>query len=200
MTIKLILIRHGATKSNEYGKYLGKTDESLSENGRQELRQKISEGWYPKAEFIAASPMKRCLETAELIYEGNPGFLTDKWMEIDFGRFEGKHYTQLKDDTAYQKWIDSNGTLSFPEGENRQQFITRSVSGFAEFCHTLSQVKKMPKTAAMVVHGGTIMAILSSFTNKDYFHYQCKNAEGYLCKLKLSYPVRICQVKKLKGQ
>lgn len=200
MTIKLILIRHGATNSNECGKYLGQIDESLSEYGRQELRQKIREGWYSKAEFIAASPMKRCLETAEQIYQGNPGFLTEKWMEIDFGRFEGKNYTQLKEDTAYQKWIDSNGTLSFPEGESKQQFIARSVFGFTDFCHVLSQVKPLPKTAAMVVHGGTIMAILSSFTKQDYFHYQCKNAEGYICELELSDSVRIRQIKKLKGQ
>ena len=35
--ITLILIRHGATKSNEERRYLGKTDESLSKEGAQQL-------------------------------------------------------------------------------------------------------------------------------------------------------------------
>ena len=37
-------------------------------------------------------------------------------------------------------------------------------------------------TTAMVVHGGTIMAILSKWTmpHQDYFHWQVKNGCGYL--------------------
>ena len=30
-----------------------------------------------------------------------------------------------------------------------------------------------------VVHGGTIMAVLSSFTGGEYFDFQVKNGEGY---------------------
>ena len=33
-----------------------------------------------------------------------------------------------------------------------------------------------------VVHGGTIMAILSSLNKDEYYNYQCKNAEGYICR------------------
>ena len=42
----------------------------------------------------------------------------------------GKNYEELKDDPCYQKWIDSNGTLPFPGGESREQFIRRSMEGF----------------------------------------------------------------------
>ena len=35
------------------------------------------------------------------------------------------------------------------------------------------------KRAAAVVHGGTIMALLSSYGTGDYFDYQCPNGEGY---------------------
>ena len=49
---------------------------------------------------------------------------------MDFGQFEGKNYEELKDNPDYQKWIDSNGTLPFPGGESREQFIRRSMEGF----------------------------------------------------------------------
>ena len=44
-----------------------------------------------------------------------------------------------------------------------------------------NQVLKMISITA-VVHGGTIMAILSSLNKDEYYNYQCKNAEGYICR------------------
>ena len=34
-----------------------------------------------------------------------------------------------------------------------------------------------------IVHGGTIMSVLSSLCGGDYFDYQVKNGEGYECLL-----------------
>ena len=141
--------------------------------------------------------MKRCVQTAELLFERNP-ILIPEWKEIDFGQFEGKNYEELKDDPCYQKWIDSNGTLPFPGGESREQFIRRSMEGFDRMMYDIlkrsekntgiqtdtdSQYLKcdrgteIPVTA--VVHGGTIMAVLSSLTGGEYFDFQVKNGEGY---------------------
>ena len=52
-----------------------------------------------------------------------------EWTEIDFGLFEGKNHRELSGNMAYQEWIDSNGTLPFPEGESREEFIDRSIAG-----------------------------------------------------------------------
>ena len=40
---------------------------------------------------------------------------------MNFGAYEGKNYEDLKNDSYYQKWIDSNGTLPIPEGESQQE-------------------------------------------------------------------------------
>ena len=45
-------------------------------------------------------------------------------------------------------------------------------------CHFREEI-----TAGAVVHGGTIMAILSSFYGGDYFDHQVKNGGGYRCLL-----------------
>lgn len=53
---------------------------------------------------------------------------------MDFGAFEGHNYQELSGDPAYQRWIDSGGTLPFPEGESREEFIRRNVAGY-EKCY-----------------------------------------------------------------
>ena len=43
--------------------------------------------------------------------------------------------------------------------------------------------KQDDTTVAYVVHGGTIMAVLSELYGGDYYDYHCGNGEGYLCNL-----------------
>ena len=40
------------------------------------------------------------------------------------------------------------------------------------------------KTIGMIVHGGTIMALLSRYGKGDYFDYQVANGKGYVCTVK----------------
>ncbi|MGF7143039.1 alpha-ribazole phosphatase [Anaerotaenia torta] len=196
--IDLILIRHGETPSNESGKYIGRTDESLSEKGRQRLEDGKNAGMYPKEGILVSSPMRRCRETAKLLYGSEP-LLIEEWREIDFGRFEGKNYKELCGDADYQAWLDSNGELPFPEGESREEFVLRCRKGLDKLLRMMPDMGSMAmaetesKTEAArypsviaAVHGGTIMALLSSYGSGGYFDYQCKNGEGYRCLLEIS--------------
>ena len=193
--VNLYLIRHGATKSNLRHAYLGKTDEALSDEGRQQIEDMKNKKCYPdKADILFCSPMIRCKQTANLIYPDTKQIVIDEWREIDFGRFEGKTYSELNGDEQYQRWIDSNAQLPFPNGESRDEFIKRTMSGL-EQCATF--MKKGIKTAVAAVHGGTIMAIISSLTGKDYYTYQVKNADGYMLTLILSDKIQITKLRRL---
>ena len=124
-------IRHGKTSGNEEKRYIGRTDEALSATGITEIEERMHKGLYPKADIVIHSGMKRTRETAELIYGAHREFVTEERLrECDFGTFEGKNYIELSGNSDYQKWIDSNGTLPFPNGEDREQFIHRCVDGF----------------------------------------------------------------------
>ncbi len=212
--IRMTFIRHGATASNREGRYLGKTDESLSEEGTKALQQYKEAKSYPAADILFSSPVKRCLETAQILYPGQTRIPIQipEWTEMDFGAFEGHNYKELSGDPRYQQWIDSGGTMPFPEGEGREEFIRRSIRGFehmvqqlkmpfekvAEFrqCNSgqdsnaeeeeaprrIEQVKSIQNVTA-VVHGGTIMALLSHFLGGDYFDYQVKCGQGYTGRL-----------------
>ena len=86
--IELYLIRHGKTYGNTLGRYIGITDESLCPEGREALQSYT----YPQAEAVYASPMKRCLETAKILWPELPVQSFHKLRECDFGEFENKNY------------------------------------------------------------------------------------------------------------
>ena len=62
----MALIRHGMTPGNEEHRYIGRTDEPLSQKGREQLLTLQKKGVYPAAACVAASPLERCRQTAEL--------------------------------------------------------------------------------------------------------------------------------------
>ena len=179
---KITWIRHGMTQANGEHRYIGKTDEPLSETGIRLLQEKKKEYFSSPPEFLYTSPMKRCVQTAELLFERNP-ILIPEWKEMDFGQFEGKNYEELKDDPCYQKWIDSNGTLPFPGGESREAFKCRSLTGFQK---AVTQcIRNNIKTAALVIHGGTIMNIMEEYADRPraFYEWHVKNGGGYLAEL-----------------
>lgn len=186
---ELILIRHGKTAGNLLGRYIGsRTDEPLCDEGREELAGKQ----LPEVERLYVSPMKRCVETAEILW---PGFDRKKMQKVtdlrecDFGDFENKNYKELSGNRDYQAWIDSNGTLPFPNGESMDAFKSRCLEAFARIVEEVSGAEQewiaSGKTgifrAGIVVHGGTIMAILEQYgyPKAAYFDYQVKNGCGY---------------------
>ncbi len=182
-TIKCIFIRHGITASNREHRYLGKTDEPLDEAGIQQIKQAAGSGIYDRAKNIKiySSPLCRCIQTAKIIFPDVEPKLVEDFSEMDFGEFELKNYEELSSDTryrdTYQAWIDSGGTLAFPGGESREEFIERCVRGFEQTIAALEG----NDTAVFVVHGGTIMAIMSHYCGGDYFDYQVKTGCGYSC-------------------
>ena len=271
--IELYLIRHGATKANREHRYLGRTEEPLSEEGREALKAFQKKGIYPDPASLQAlfvSPMERCRETAELLFGDCEQHMIPEFREMDFGLFEGKNYQDLRGNAQYQAWIDSNGTLPFPKGESREDFIARCRRGFEEMLrivtaegigrnvedknvedknaedknaendrnvknqkNTVNQkntdyqkntdnqkkLEKLENTEkqqnaakqktmdenlriAAVVHGGTIMAVCSSFTDGEYFDFQLGNGEGYRCKVTARQPsgeIQITDLCKLTG-
>ena len=172
--MKLVLIRHGQTIGNLKKRYIGTTDEPLCEEGKTALQTKK----FPAADIVIASPMKRCIETAKLIYPDRIPVLYNGLQECDFGDFEGKNYFELNNNADYQKWIESKGTGCFPDGEHPEHFKHRCLCAFEECVNTYS----FAESIAFVVHGGTIMSILEKYSRprKSYYDFQIENGCGYV--------------------
>lgn len=177
--LKIYLIRHGKTYGNTLGRYIGRTDEALCEEGIQMLSGKV----YPRAEGIYVSPLRRCIETADLIYPDQKVQIIDELAECDFGDFENKNYKELNQNPDYQTWVDSKGSLPFPDGESQEAFRCRCVKGFQKVIADC--LKKKRTSAAIVVHGGTIMSILEEYAvpHQDFYFWQTDNGRGYVAEL-----------------
>lgn len=176
--ISLVFIRHGATSGNLEKRYIGRTDEPLSETGISQAL-KLRDCNLPK-EYIFVSPMKRALETAKLIFPENGYVIEEDLKETDFGIFEGKTALELSENEEYRVWVESMCTLPVPGGESITEFKTRCVSAFERIVKTLPDESE----ASFVVHGGVIMAIMEEYAEEkgSFYDYHIKNGEVLSCK------------------
>lgn len=175
--MKIYLIRHGKTEGNLKKRYIGTTDEPLCEQGMAELENKKKP---PVPELLYVSPLLRCRMTAAILYPGVKQIIVPDFRECDFGEFENKNYQELSGNENYQKWIDSMGTLPFPQGERKEDFSHRCVNAFYQTVRIAKEQRA--SCIAMVVHGGTIMSILeqAALPAKTYYEFQVKNGCGFI--------------------
>ena len=113
------------TKGNLEKRYIGCSDEVLCQEGIRQLEEKRDAGIYreiPSDAVVWCSPKKRCIQTAQILFGKREIKIEDRLRECEFGDWEGKNYMDLRNDPRYQKWIDSGGTISFPNGEEIQAF------------------------------------------------------------------------------
>lgn len=177
--LKIWLIRHGMTEGNRHQRYIGVTDEALCPEGA-ELLNNFS---YPALKTVFVSPLRRCRETAEILFPGQKVRIIDQLAECDFGEFENKNYKELSGDPRYQAWIDSNGMMAFPGGESKEECATRNIEGFQRA--VTACIRENIEEAAMVVHGGTIMNIMEAYAlpKKAFYEWHLGNGCGYLVEL-----------------
>lgn len=173
--VEIILIRHGKTEGNKEKRYIGRTDQPLSEEGIAGIKENL--GRYPSVEKVYASPMKRTRQTAELIYPGQASELVDGLREMDMGVFEGKNHAELKNRPSYILWVATRGKISIPGGESMKYFGKRTMDAFTQVLGDM-QAEGI-KRSAVVAHGGTIMFIVSQLADDDYYKYMVNNGAGF---------------------
>lgn len=154
--MELYLIRHGRTNENIKGVYLGSSNPSLDKKGideSYEIKKKVKNLDMDK---IYVSPLKRCKETAEIIFENIEIEEVDELREIDFGAWEGKSYKEISVEylNEFQKFIDNYREFEFPEGENFKEFYERVKK-------VILNIKNSGlERVAIVAHEGTLRVIL----------------------------------------
>ena len=100
------------TEGNKKARYIGVTDEPLCPEGIEVLRKMD----YPGPDAVYVSPLKRCVQTAAILFPGEPVHIIEELSECDFGEFENKNYKELDGNADYQAWVDSRECCPFPEG------------------------------------------------------------------------------------
>lgn len=170
--MKIKFIRHGKCQSNMEGKFLSTAEESVCREGMQELRTYQKQGLYGQVDEVYTSPMVRCRQTAELLYPDQEIRIVKDFRESEFHSLE----------TA------CNQTLF--DGESPALFQKRTVAAFYDVVKSMEQDKKLTgmdgqteQTIALIVHAGTIMAILGALCpeKENFMEWHVPNGMGYEC-------------------
>ncbi|MEE3354098.1 MAG: histidine phosphatase family protein [Actinomycetota bacterium] len=99
----LYVVRHGRTEANAAGLLLGHLDPELDEVGeRQALAVARSLG---PVDRVVCSPLLRTRRTAEAftVRDGSPVEVDERWIEMDYGEFDGRPLTEVSPET-WELW------------------------------------------------------------------------------------------------
>lgn len=178
-TLKIHLIRHGATDANYDGRYIGcKTDLPLAPEGLNELRLLKDDIDYPEIERLYSSPMLRCCQTGAVLYPDFEPVMVEELKEYDFGSFENKTAAELESNPNFIPW--TSGRLSAPPGgEDNSEFIKRICVGFNKI--VLDMIEGGLTESAVIMHGGAIMMLLgvSAVPRRKPVEWTADNGRGY---------------------
>ena len=159
-------IRNALTDENLEGRYIGHTNVEISEEGKAQLAQMKDELVYPPVQAVFTSPLKRCTETARILYPDNKPLAIEGLIEYNFGEFENKTAEELEKHPIFPKWLAGEKGVEPPFGESNEAFEKRVLGTFEKIAEGL--MKTGTTSAAIVTHGGVIMAILAAFGIPEY--------------------------------
>ena len=168
MVQRLILIRHGDLGDRCRGRYIGRTDASLSAEGRRQAEALAGPVARLNGARFLASPLRRTRETAEIALGAHGRFeIVENLREIDFGRWEGMSFAEIAaaDPAAVDRWAALDDAFAFPEGEGIKAFRER-IGAAAE------RIAADPAgTVVVFAHGGVIRFLICHFLGLPDRHH-----------------------------
>lgn len=146
----IVLCRHGVTESNLAGRFLSRTDVPLSPLGVAQCRQLQIELEAFDFERCLVSPMRRCLETREIVAPQVPFEIEAALREIDFGTWEGEtlEWLQANDPSGLSQRRRDPVHFRPPQGE--------SFTDIAQRLRPAVETLRRPLRWLVVAHRGTL--------------------------------------------
>lgn len=160
--MQLYVLRHGTTLWNLEHKIQGATDIPLHEIGREEallIREKVRD---LPIQAIYTSPLKRALETAQLIHPDPtiPCIVDRALQEVSFGDWEGKTWDEVQGEyPTLLKQIPSSGYIDPPGGESFQQAAQR-------ICPFVDSLREKGENCLLVTHKAVVRFLFYCLTKK----------------------------------
>lgn len=168
------LYRHGITEENKRRAYLGWTDAPLSKDAIEVLEKR--EFVKAPCQWLVSSDLKRCVQTAGLLFPNKEIYRMPELREMNFGLWEGKVHDELAGNPQYEQWLESWFEMQIPGGESAQLFNARVESGWEKVNGMI--VRKRIRTTAIVTHDGVIRYLLSSLGSEKRHFWDWKIPHG----------------------
>ena len=172
--MEILLTRHGQTDWNVLKKVQGKADIELNATGKLQAYETAKQLENEKIDLIISSPLKRAIQTAEIINEKRnvPIIVDERLSERDMGEFEGKTTAEFDTDEFW----DYTKNKQYIKAENIKDLFDR-VYGFLDDI----KEKYKDKKVLLVSHGGISIPVKCYFDGipdtGDVFHLCIRNCE-----------------------
>ncbi|WP_430789719.1 bifunctional RNase H/acid phosphatase [Actinoplanes sp. G11-F43] len=128
---RIILVRHGETPMTTAGRYSGRGDVPLTDEGEAQAMAAAGRvsGISPRIDAVLSSPLLRCRRTAQHIADaagGLPVTVMEDLIECDFGVWEGKTFAEVQEGWPDEMaaWLAST-SVAPPRGESFQAVAKR---------------------------------------------------------------------------
>ncbi len=131
MASHLYLVRHGKTLANSCNKFAGRTDESLSAPGRQQVTGLVSELSRLGIEAIYAGPLVRTMQTADIVAGGKVSVFSEEGLvDIDLPHWDGltKDEIRARFGAEYPTWLATPELFHVDGCEDLHQVQQRAVA------------------------------------------------------------------------
>jgi broad specificity phosphatase PhoE len=125
----LILVRHGESAGNADGLLLGRIDSPLTARGLEQARSLA--GTVAGADRLISSPLSRARDTAEALGTDLPVEIDERWVEVDYGEYDGQKLTDIPAE-VWRRWRSDPGFVP-PGGES----LASAGSRVREACEEL---------------------------------------------------------------
>lgn len=128
----IILARHGETEWNAEEIFRGRVDVDLNETGIREAELLAEHLSYMTIAAVYSSPLKRALQTAEMIarHHDVKVEVSPQLIDLDYGEWQGLSHETVRDryGQLYHEWLNSPQLVKMPAGESLRDVRRRAIS------------------------------------------------------------------------
>jgi len=170
LSCRIFLIRHGETIWNSEMKLQGHTDIPLSDTGVAQAKALAQRLASQAISAVYCSDLGRAVETAShiAVSRGLEMIPQKALRELNFGRWEGLTFSQIKEQYGdlVQRWWATPLSVDVPGGEGLSGLASRVVQAVKEIVE-----KHQGEQVAVVCHGGPIRSLVCTVLNMDLNKY-----------------------------
>ena len=156
----LVLLRHGEAVGNADGLLLGRLDSPLTERGKRQAAGLASffgvGSFVPSVSRVITSPLARAAQTAESLGLGVQIEVDDRWIEVDYGEFDGEKLSAVPAE-VWRAWRADPGYRP-AGGETLEEMGARVRAACAELFESEGQGARAESAVVVVSHVSPIKA------------------------------------------
>lgn len=174
--MKLLVVRHGRTRSNAEGRYQGSIDTELDDVGIEQARA-LDAALPRDIDAAASSPLRRARLTAEIFCaaRGLPLGIVEEFRERGGGVFEGLTYAEARERHAelWARNVMAQWEEAPPGGESVLMVAERVVRGLEAL-----RANYDGRRLVLFAHGFVARVIRAACTDRfdDFFGWTLENA------------------------